>query len=70
MTAEVCSLQVGFRNQLRREVTAFVLDARDFRGDWLANGPSLPKLSPADAVVRLKLFQQMFEVRASWDNGS
>ena len=46
-----------------------MLDARDFRAEWLANGPSVPNLSPAEAVVRLKLFQQMFEVRAACKQG-
>lgn len=40
-------------------------DARDFRADWVANGPMVLGLSPADAVIRLKLFQQMFEVTAA-----
>jgi len=57
----VCS-QIGFRKQLRKEVAAFVVDARDFRADWVANGPMVPNLAPSDAIVRLKLFQQMFEV--------
>lgn len=57
-------LQIGFRAQLRREVAAFAIDARDFRADWVANGPMLPNLNPAEAVVRLKLFSQMFEVQS------
>ena len=55
-------LQTSFRKQLKQEVAAFVVDARDFRADWVANGPMVPDLAPADAIVRLKLFQQMFEV--------
>jgi hypothetical protein len=38
-----------------------VVDARDFRADWVTNGPMVPNLAPGDAIVRLKLFQQMFE---------
>lgn len=41
------------------------MDARDFRADWVTNGPMIPNLTPAEAIVRLKLFQQMFEVRKS-----
>ena len=55
--------QAGFRVQLKKEVAAFVVDARDFRADWMTNGPMVPNLLPADAVVRLKLFQQTFEAR-------
>lgn len=55
-------VQGGFRNQLRQEVATFVLDAKDFRADWVTNRPMVPNLAPADAIVRLKLFQQAFEV--------
>lgn len=54
-------MQASFRSQLKKEVAAFVVDAREFRADWVANGPMVPSLAPADAVVRLKLFQPMFE---------
>ena len=59
------ALQAGFRSQLKREVAAFVVDAREFRADWTANGPMVPNLAPADAVVRLKLFQQTFEANCA-----
>lgn len=58
-------LQSGFRTQLKSQISAFVVDARDFRADWVANGPMVPQLAPADAIIRLKLFQQMFEVGGS-----
>ena len=54
-------MQASFRSQLKKEVAAFVVDAREFRADWVANGPMVSHLAPADAVVRLKLFQQIFE---------
>lgn len=55
-------MQAKFRTQLKQEVAAFVNEARDFRADWLTNGPMVPDLLPLEAVVRLKAFEQMFEV--------
>ena len=43
-----------------------MVDARDFRTDWVANGPMVPNLTPGDAILRLKLFQQMFEVASTY----
>ena len=58
-------VQAGFKRQLKAEVAAFVVDARDFRADWLAKGPMAPNLTPTEAMLRLQKYKQQFEVSTS-----
>ena len=58
-------VQAGFKRQLKAEVAAFVVDARDFRADWLEKGPMAPNLTPTEATLHLQKYKQQFEVSTS-----
>lgn len=60
---QLTKLQVGFKRNLLRDIKDFVVDVRQFRADFVANGPMVPGLAPMEAVERLNRFKQEFQIR-------
>ena len=57
-------MQGTFRKQVIAEVAVLKQDARSFRIEWDAHGPTIAGLDPIEAEHRLKRMQPVFEVCA------
>jgi dynein heavy chain len=64
-TDELSKTQVGFRRQLLKDVKDFVVDVKNFRKDYIENGPNPPgeTIKPMEAVERLNRFKEEFRIR-------
>lgn len=55
--------QTEYLKKLKTNVKALVKDVQDFRADYEKNGPMVEKISPKEAIERLKRFDEQYEVR-------
>jgi len=62
-------LQGGFKKGLMDSVKEFVGDAKEFRKDFVENGPMVQGLVPMDAAERLNKYKRMFsDLERKWDS--
>eukprot|EP00960_Hanusia_phi_P069522 767109-Hanusia_phi.AAC.3 len=65
----LASLQAGFKQTLTENVKEFVADAKDFRQDFVDNGPMVQGIPPMEAAERLNKYKRLFEERQrKWDS--
>ncbi|TYZ61675.1 hypothetical protein PybrP1_000691 [[Pythium] brassicae (nom. inval.)] len=62
-TDELSKTQAGFKRGLLRDIKEFVVDVKHFREDYVANGPMVIGIPPAEAVERLNRFKEEFKIR-------
>jgi len=59
----------GFKEKLTTDVKVFVVDARDFRSDFEANGPMVQGVPPMEAAERMRKYKRLYEERQrKWDS--
>ena len=59
----------GFKDQLTTDTAVFITDAKDFRTDFVANGPMVEGVPPMEAAERMKKYKRLFEERQrKWDS--
>jgi dynein heavy chain len=64
VTERVAALQAGFRKRLMGDIKFLRADVAAFRADYLANGPMVPGIAPAEAQERLRRYEDEFDIRA------
>lgn len=62
-TDELSKTQARYKRGLLRDVKDFISDVRQFRDDYLANGPMIKGIPPAEAVERLTRYKEEFKIR-------
>jgi len=45
---------------LKKKIKEFVIDVKEFRKNYEETGPMVPKISPKDAMERLRHFENEF----------
>ncbi|RYE97643.1 MAG: hypothetical protein EOO41_03270, partial [Methanobacteriota archaeon] len=63
VSATINGLQGGFKARLLTDVRAFVTEVESFRGDYNAHGPMVEALAPAEAMERLRRYEDEYELR-------
>ena len=59
----------GFKMQLTEDVEVFIVDAKEFRADFVANGPMVEGVPPMEAAERMRKFKRLYEERQrKWDS--
>ena len=58
------SEQADFKKNLIKNVETLTVDVHKFRADFDENGPTRPNLEPAEALNRLKNFNEEYSVYA------
>eukprot|EP01060_Flectonema_neradi_P002972 TRINITY_DN11858_c1_g1_i1.p1 TRINITY_DN11858_c1_g1~~TRINITY_DN11858_c1_g1_i1.p1 ORF type:complete len:4751 (+),score=995.77 TRINITY_DN11858_c1_g1_i1:132-14255(+) len=58
---QIAILQHGFKKDLMQAVQRFSTDVIVFRNDYNAHGPTVPGITPEEAMNRLKRFNRVFE---------
>ena len=61
MMLHVNSIKEGYRVKLETDSSTMVADVREFRADYLANGPMVQGIAPEVAMTRLNKFTREFE---------
>jgi dynein heavy chain len=56
--------QAEFKKQLIRNIDALIIDVQKFRTEFVEHGPMVPNLEPAEALNRLKNFNEEYSVHA------
>ena len=64
VTDSLAEVQGSFKTQLLRDVREFTSDVAAFRRSFVAEGPMVAGIEPAEAVERLKRFSDEYEMRA------
>lgn len=62
-TDELSKTQAGFKRGLLRDIKEFIVDVKHFREDYLANGPMVIGIPPAEAVERLNRYKEEYKIR-------
>ncbi|OEH76364.1 dynein gamma flagellar outer [Cyclospora cayetanensis] len=62
--ARLQMMQATYKRELILNINTLKADARQFREDFVKNGPALPGIRPRDAVERVKRFKSEYDVRA------
>ena len=62
-TQGLSAQQHDFKSDLLSNVRNFTTDVKNFREDYLKNGPMVEGIAPMEAVERLKRFNDEYEVR-------
>lgn len=66
---KLTQLQGSFKKGLMESVKGFVIDARDFRKEFLQHGPMVSGLMPMEAAERLNKYKRMFnDYKRKWDS--
>eukprot|EP00961_Rhodomonas_salina_P293995 3934180-Rhodomonas_salina.1 len=66
---KLIEMQTELKDTLKQNVKDFVKDAKNFRTDFVNNGPMIQGLAPMDAAERLNKYKRLFEERQrKWDS--
>jgi len=66
---KLSAMSAGFKEQLTTDVEVFIVDAKEFRTDFVANGPMVEGVPPMEAAERMRKFKRLYEERQrKWDS--